>query len=170
MRCSKSVAHRNSSLDHQGSYKMIILHHEVQMANRASVFSSQHPNLYGFGMSILVVTCVYLFPRQKMPDLNQMTYKENNTVTMSGFPLLEVFFPLLGCINVKSKLELFKSQHIAQQLDLLKINFAENSSWLFLNDSISPTQESAFVLIYFILFLFLASYDSSIASFSTISP
>lgn len=83
---SKTVAHRNLPLENQGPYKMVVLHCEAQVANRDGVFSIQHPNLFGFGMSTLLVICVYLLPRYKTPDQNRMTYKGNNIVTMSAFP------------------------------------------------------------------------------------
>lgn len=57
------------------------------MANMDGVFSIQHPNLFGLGMSTLLVMCVYLLPRCKMPDESRIAFEENDTVTMSAFPL-----------------------------------------------------------------------------------
>lgn len=70
--------------------KREILSYEVQVANRAGVFFYflvQHPNLFGFGMSTLLIMCVYLLPRCKMLDQNHMAFKENDTVTMSALLL-----------------------------------------------------------------------------------
>lgn len=84
---NKNVFCSSLPLENQGPYKMIIPHCKVRVGKRDGLFSIQHPNSVGFGMSSLLVMCVYLLSRYKMSDQNHMTYKENDIVIMSAFPV-----------------------------------------------------------------------------------